>query len=283
MSYDQAEKLRNQLSLERKAKTIAVCSGKGGVGKSNFTLNFSIKLSQENYKILVFDLDVGMGNIDLLLGMQTESSIADVLNNRISIQDAIVKSPYGIDYIPGGSGLHGFLEMDAHKKAIFYQGLEKLLKEYDYVFFDMGAGVTETALFFILAADECFVVTTPEPTSITDAYGMVKHILSNQADMPIYTILNRSGNKIDGSNILDNFHTVIDRFLDGNARGLGFIPEDDNIMKAVMHQKPYTIIYPKTKAAKAVDLILQNYVKQVNRTMRKSGSFIERIKHFMKG
>ncbi|WP_152656377.1 MinD/ParA family protein [Oceanobacillus sp. CFH 90083] len=283
MSYDQAEKLRNQLSSERTAKTIAVCSGKGGVGKSNFTVNFSIKLAQENHKILVFDLDVGMGNIDLLLGMQTEFSIADVLNNRISIRDAIVKSPYGIDYIPGGSGLHSFLEMDEHKEAIFYQGLEKLLREYDYILLDMGAGVTETALFFILAADECFVVTTPEPTSITDAYSMVKHILSNRADMPIYTILNRVRNQIDGSNILDNFHTVIHRFLDGKAQALGFIPEDANVMKAVMHQKPYTMLYPKTKASKAIDLILQAYVNQTKILIRKPGSFIERIKHFMKG
>lgn len=101
MSYDQAEKLRNQLAPHRAAKTIAICSGKGGVGKSNFTLNFSIKLAKEKHRILVFDLDVGMGNIDLLLGMQTKHSIADVLNNRISIQDAIVKSNYGVDYVPG--------------------------------------------------------------------------------------------------------------------------------------------------------------------------------------
>lgn len=283
MSYDQAEKLRSQFSPERTAKTIAVCSGKGGVGKSNFTLNFSMKLAQENHKILIFDLDVGMGNIDLLLGMQTDYSIADVLNNRISIREAIVKSPYGIDYIPGGSGMRDFLEMDEHKKAIFYQGLETVWREYDYVLFDMGAGVTETALFFILSADECFIVTTPEPTSITDAYGMVKHILSNQADMPVYTILNRSRNKTEGSNILDNFHTVIHRFLDGEARSLGFIPEDGNVMKAVMHQKPYTELYPKTKASKAIESILQTYVNETNRTVRKQGSFIERIKHFMKG
>jgi len=283
MSYDQAEQLRNRLSPERTAKTIAVCSGKGGVGKSNFTLNFSMKLAQENHKILVFDLDVGMGNIDLLLGMQTDYSIADVLNNRISIQDAIVKSHYGIDYIPGGSGLHDFLEINEHKKAIFYQGLGKVWREYDYVLFDMGAGVTETSLFFILAADECFIVTTPEPTSITDAYGMVKHILSNQPDMPIYTILNRSRNKTESSNILDNFHTVIRRFLDTEARSLGCIPEDGNIMKAVMHQQPYTKLYPKTKASKAMESILQTYVNDTNRTVRKSGSFIERIKHFMKG
>ncbi|WP_080874740.1 MinD/ParA family protein [Oceanobacillus timonensis] len=279
MSYDQAEKLRNQLSSDRIAKTIAVCSGKGGVGKSNFTLNFSIKLAQENQRVLLFDLDVGMGNIDLLLGMQTDNSIADVLNNRISMHEAIVKSSYGMDYIPGGSGLLEFVELDKHKKAIFYQGLEKLLREYDYVLFDMGAGMTETALFFILAADECFVITTPEPTSITDAYGMVKHILTNQTDMPIYTILNRSRNNA----ILDNFHAVIDSFLDGEAQGLGSIPEDGNVMKAVMHQKPYTMLYPKTKASKAIDFILKTYVNRADRTGRKSGSFIERIKHFMKG
>ncbi|GEN86481.1 MinD/ParA family protein [Oceanobacillus sojae] len=281
MSYDQAEKLRNQLAPHRAAKTIAICSGKGGVGKSNFTLNFSIKLAKEKHRILVFDLDVGMGNIDLLLGMQTKHSIADVLNNRISIQDAIVKSNYGVDYVPGGSGLRDFLEIDQHKKAIFYQGLELTLREYDYVLFDMGAGVTETALFFIMSADECFIVTTPEPTSITDAYGMIKHILLNQADMPIYTILNRSRNSRDGQNILNNFHTIIHRFLDGEAQGLGFIPEDGNVMKAVMHQKPYTILYPKTKASKAVDSILHTYVNQTSGPLRRSGSFMERIKHFM--
>lgn len=132
-----------------------------------------------------------------------------------------------------------------------------------------------------MSADECFIVTTPEPTSITDAYGMIKHILLNQADMPIYTILNRSRNSRDGQNILNNFHTIIHRFLDGEAQGLGFIPEDGNVMKAVMHQKPYTILYPKTKASKAVDSILHTYVNQTSGPLRKSGSFMERIKHFM--
>lgn len=281
MSYDQAEKLRSQLSRRQTAKTIAICSGKGGVGKSNFTLNFSIKLASENNRILVFDLDVGMGNIDLLLGMQTKYSIADVLNNRISMQEAIVKSEVGVDYIPGGSGLRDFLEIDQHKKAVFYQGLGSVLKEYDYVLFDMGAGVTETALFFILAADECFIVTTPEPTSITDAYGMVKHILLNQSDMPVYTILNRSRNNSEGKMILNNFHTVIHRFLDGETQALGLIPEDGNIMKAVMQQQPYTILYPKTKAAKAIELILQTYINQTSNRWRKSGSFIDRIKRLI--
>ncbi|GIO21986.1 MinD/ParA family protein [Oceanobacillus sp. J11TS1] len=281
MSYDQAEKLRSQLASHRTAKTIAICSGKGGVGKSNFTLNFAIKLASQNNRILIFDLDVGMGNIDLLLGMQTKHSIADALNNRISIEEAIVKSNYGVDYIPGGSGLRDILEIDQHNKKIFSQGLASVLREYDFVLFDMGAGVTETALFFILAADECFVITTPEPTSITDAYGMVKHILVNQVNMPIYTILNRSRNNSDGKTVLNNFHKVIHRFLDGGAQALGLIPEDANVVKAVMHQEPYTILYPKTKASKAMELILQSYVQQTSNRSRKSGSFLERIKYFI--
>lgn len=275
MSYDQAERLRKQVSPKPQARTIAVCSGKGGVGKSNFTLNFAIRLARNNYRVLLFDLDIGMGNIDLLLGMQTTYSIADVLSNRISIHDAIVASDYGVEYIPGGSGLSDFMEIDRHKKAVFYQELASVMERYDYVLFDMGAGVNETALFFILAADECFIVTTPEPTSITDAYGIIKHILLNQAEMPIYTILNRVKSKKDAENILTNFHEVIKRFLSGDTQSLGAIPDDNHVAKAVMHQKPYTILYPKTKASQAIEEIRQNYIGKGNR--QKPGSFIDRI------
>src|SRR5699024_1692753 len=173
--HDQAERLRNRMNghvEENNCKTIAVISGKGGVGKSTTVLNFAIEMQNKGKRVLIFDLDIGMGNIDILLGQPSKYTILNFLEEFLPIHDMIETGPKGLSYIAGGSGFNDLLELDEAKLNYFFSQYELLTKDYDYIFFDLGAGVSKSSLAFILASDECFLVTTPEPTSIADAYSM---------------------------------------------------------------------------------------------------------------
>lgn len=285
MKHDQAEGLRRKLDRwnnPRQAKTLAVISGKGGVGKSNFALNFSLQLINNGKKVLLFDLDVGMGNIDILLGNRAEKTIVNLFEERLSVHDIIEQGPEGLAYIAGGSGLSNFFQMDESDHAYFYEQYRELSQAYDYILFDMGAGVTEDSLFFILASDECIVITTPEPTSVTDAYGMIKHVVNRKRDMPLHVILNREFIYQDGLKALERFKAVVSKFLDVEIHSVGIIPDDKVVTQAIVRQIPYTLYNEKSKAAKALKEITYNYVtqtKQVNRTT--SSSFVQRLKQLI--
>src|SRR5699024_492063 len=178
MMNDQAEQLRHHVKGHTNvAKTISIVSGKGGVGKSNTALNFCIELQKRGKKVLLFDLDIGMGNIDILLGKTPKYTIVDLFTDFMPIHDMIEIGPKGLSYIAGGCSLNDLVQMDPYKLDYFFQQYDLLVMEFDYIFFDMGAGATESSLAFILSSDECIVVTTPEPTAITDAYSMIKQIV----------------------------------------------------------------------------------------------------------
>src|SRR5699024_5063596 len=212
--YDQAEKLRDRLSKQQKqGKTIAVVSGKGGVGKSNTALNFSLELQRAGKRVLLFDLDVGMGNIDILIGNDAKYTIANLFNEFIPLHDIIELGPLDLSYVAGGTSLNEFICLDEQKLNYFYEQYNKIVKKYDYILFDLGAGVSQGSMSFILASDECFVVTTPEPTALTDAYSMIKHIFLKQSKMPISIIMNRCSNSREGNQLLDKFNQLINKFL----------------------------------------------------------------------
>ncbi|WP_339227727.1 MinD/ParA family protein [Oceanobacillus sp. FSL K6-2867] len=284
MKHDQAEGLRRKLDRRNQsgqAKTLAVISGKGGVGKSNFALNFSLQLINNGKKILLIDLDVGMGNIDILLGNRAEKTIVNLFEERLSIHEVIEQGPNGLSYIAGGSGLSNFFQMDESDRSYFYEQYMELAQTYDYILFDMGAGVTEESLFFILASDECIVITTPEPTSVTDAYGMIKHVVNRKHDMRLHVILNRAPNYQDGLKSLERFKAVVTKFLHVKIHSMGIIPDDKVVAQAIVRQIPYTLYNEKSKAAKALKEITYNYVTQTKQVNRTTSSFVQRLKQLM--
>lgn len=279
---DQAASLRRKVEMNsqpREAKTVSIISGKGGVGKSNIALNISLELLNQDKKVILFDLDVGMGNINILLGLQPRKSIVDLLNEELSIFDIMEQGPRNLSYIAGGSGLSGFFTLDDSKKNHFFEQYNELVHLYDYIIFDMGAGVTEDSLFFILASDECIVITTPEPTSITDAYSMIKQVVTNGYNMPIHVILNRARSQKEGMQALKRFQQVVTQFLQIHINLLGIIPEDQIVSEAVRKQTPYVILNEKSRAAKAMRELTTNYMKST-KEMNSIGtnSFIQRLK-----
>ncbi len=283
--HDQAENLRKKLANAKssiQAKTIAIVSGKGGVGKSNVAINFSLELLKSGKKVLIFDLDVGMGNIHILLGIQPKYTISNMFTNKLPICDIIEAGPNGLSFIAGGSGLSDLFTMTQDDSDYFFSQYEELLHLYDYIIFDMGAGATKDSLSFILAADECIIVTTPEPTSITDAYGMIKHIVNNHGTMQMYVIMNRAMSEKSGLKALADFQKIVKNFLEIDVKLMGILPDDKIVMKAVMRQTPYTIFNERASVSKAMRQIAENYLIRSNQLNKlEPFSFLGKLKQLM--
>lgn len=283
---DQAEKLRNRLKhnhANKDAKTIAVVSGKGGVGKSNFSLNFSLSLARKGNKVLLFDLDIGMGNIEILMGKTSTYSIADFLSRKAHLEEVIFSGPEGIDYISGGTGLNQLIRMDKDSVDSFTSGLGEMLKRYDYVILDMGAGLNEETLSILLSVHEIFVITTTEPTAIMDAYATMKYIHLADSNLPLYLIVNRASSVKEGNETLSRLDEVLSRFLKRSPVRLGILPDDKNVHEAVKRQIPFIIHNDRSPASKGLATIVNKYLTERPGTIAKNEnmSFAARLKQLL--
>ncbi|MGG0718814.1 MinD/ParA family protein [Robertmurraya massiliosenegalensis] len=282
---DQAEALRrrlNDLSKLRKTKALAVVSGKGGVGKSNFSLNFAISLCHKGYKVLLFDMDVGMGNIDILLGKSSKFTIIDFFEKDQTLKSIVTEGPKNLHYIAGGTGLNRLFNLDRTMLEKFTEEFSNVLNEYDYVIFDMGAGVTEETLQFILSVDEIILVTTPEPTSITDGYAMLKHIHMQNDKVPFLVVVNRTLEENDGLATFNRLNSVTQKFLGRELKLLGMIPDDKSIRLAVANQTPF-ILAAKSSASKALIELTERYEQEKYNVMQPSNDFrfVTKLKRFL--
>ncbi|MFD1018201.1 MinD/ParA family protein [Thalassobacillus hwangdonensis] len=282
---DQAQRLREILEQRKqtgRARTIAITSGKGGVGKSNFALNFSMELINLGKRVLLFDLDIGMGNIDILIGKSPTYTILNLFDEKLSIHDIIESGPNSLSYIAGGSGFTDFFKLTDEKFRYFTQEFDKLQQTYDYIIFDMGAGATQDSLHFILAADEVIVVTTPEPTSLTDAYAMIKHVHRSRSDQSIRILINRAANKSEGHETIDRLTSVVRKFLDREIEALGILPDDKTVSKAVIQQVPYTQFDKRSSISKALVEVAGDFVSGTNtEEKRQESSFLFKLKELL--
>src|SRR5690625_3460111 len=285
MMNDQAKHLRHMLennSINRSGHTIAIVSGKGGVGKSNIAVNFSLELIARNHSVLLVDLDVGMCNIDILLGLTANKTIADLINQRLLIEDIIEIGPNNIAYIAGGSGINQIFSLTKDDANYFLKEYEKIQHLYDYIIFDIGAGVSSDSMFFILASDECFVVTTPEPTSITDAYGIIKHIVKLNNETPIYLIMNRISSLKQGKQSMMRFQKVVKQFLNVQVHALGFLLYDQMVTRAVINQVPLQITHKRSLMAEGIQQMTDHYLTQrTSDNLNYTHTFIQRFKLFL--
>ncbi|MCL7746486.1 MinD/ParA family protein [Halalkalibacter alkaliphilus] len=281
---DQAENLRRLIEMndKKEAKVIAVVSGKGGVGKSNVCLNFAISLSNLNKKVAIIDLDIGMGNLDILMGLTPRFHLLDMLENQLSIWEIIEESKVGISYIAGGSGFSKFADLNEEKRQRFFSQIEQMGQAFDYIFLDMGAGATKESLKFVLSAHEVFIVTTPEPPAITDAYSMLKYIYLQEKDKPLFLIVNRADSEMEGTRTLNNFKHVALQFLQKEISTLGFIPNDASVSKAVKAQIPFVIWNKQAKASIAVNGLASSYLGVGKQSPTKFGQFLYKMKKMVK-
>ncbi|MCZ8492514.1 MinD/ParA family protein [Priestia megaterium] len=283
---DQAAVLREKVLKKhqnslRNCKTLAVLSGKGGVGKSNLSLNLSLALTKQKQRVLLFDMDIGMGNIDILIGQTASYTMVDLLEKKLSIQQIIKKGPRNLAYVAGGTGISSVFEWSPSDLAHLIQELNSLTNQYDYMIFDMGAGMSESVLKFLKAVDEMIVVTTPEPTSITDAYAAIKLAASYSVSAPVRLIINKTLSDKEGNETYERFNRAVQQFLNVSISLLGIVPDDQAVQKAVNRQIPFFLQDPKSKASTSLVDMVNILVPQDDRTATNTqGMFIRRLKRF---
>ncbi|MBQ2744196.1 MAG: MinD/ParA family protein [Lachnospiraceae bacterium] len=259
---DQAEKLRNIIKAqndtqERQARVITVTSGKGGVGKSSVSINLALQFRKQGKSVIIFDADFGLANIEVMFGAIPKYNLADMIFRGKEFKDIIVEGPEGIGFISGGSGINGLGNMNKDQVQYLVFKLKELEKLADIIIIDTGAGISDSVLEFVVSSSEVLLVTTPEPTSITDAYALLKTLSARSTFDKDYTeikvITNRVSSYEEGRNLYNKLEVVVCKFLNINLKYLGIIPMDANMSKAVMQQKPISSAYPNSAAAEAIE------------------------------
>lgn len=263
---DQAENLRNivkqQNSInERRARVITVTSGKGGVGKSSISINLAIQFAKQGKKVIIFDADFGLANIEVMLGAIPKFNLADMIFNGKEFKDIIVNGPMDIGFVSGGSGINRLANMTKDQVMFLVYKLRELETLADVIIVDTGAGISDSVLEFVMSSSEVILVTTPEPTSITDSYALLKSLNAksgfNKEETVINVVSNRVSDYEEGFNLYNKLSLVVDKFLNIHLKFLGVIPADNNMQKAVMQQKPASIAYPNSSSTKAFENILE--------------------------
>ncbi|KYG89525.1 MinD/ParA family protein [Metasolibacillus sp. FSL H7-0170] len=261
---DQAEILRMKMLESQGAlgKSIAIVSGKGGVGKSNFTTNFAALLAKEGKNVVILDMDIGMGNIHILFGKTTEYSLKDYLQGSVTLDQVMFAGPNEVRYISGGSGMSALVEWSDAMFEALISAFRQLQQSFDYILFDMGAGATNWSLDLLTSIDEIIVISTAEPTAIMDAYSMMKFIHLKDSEKTFYILCNRVMSKEEGQETLGRLNGAMQKFMSKETIPLGSLPEDPVVRKAVREQVPFTILYPNAPISKTMQQIVQRFLQE---------------------
>jgi len=271
----------------KSARIITITSGKGGVGKSNIAVNMSIALSNMGLKVALIDGDLGLANVDVLLGITPEFSMADILHSNKSIMEALCEGPGGIKFLSGGSGIEELAKLNKDQLEKFITNIGILDSYFDIIVVDTGAGISDNVISFVMASDEVIIVTTPDPTAIMDAYALIKVISARNKDKDVKIIVNRAENISEANNVLNKLVLVSDKFLQMKISPLGFVLYDESVVKAVKSQVPFLNSSPNSIASKNIRDITNNLINSsgyVEGGIRSSGikSFINRVYNFFK-
>ncbi len=267
---------------------ITVTSGKGGVGKTSFIINFAISLAKQGKKVLLFDADLGMANVDVLLKTNTRYSIVDVIEGTKGINEVIAEAPGGINLIAGGSGMQQLASLTPAQFNRITSGFGYLESQYDYVLIDTGAGLSKNVTNFIFASDETIILTTPEPHAITDAYSIIKVILEEDRDVDLKLIVNKCETPAEGTEVLKRITGVVKNFLNYTIIPLGHIPESKVVSRSIREQVPFALNHPSSDVGKAVAALAEKQInpltQEQSRRESKPSSFVNRfIKLFSHG
>lgn len=261
----------------RKAKIISVTSGKGGVGKSLFSVNFSIACAKLGKKVLLIDGDLGLANVHILTNAHPEYDLLDILEKRKPIEETIIQGPEGVHIIPGASGIFKLSNLTHARRQMLVNEFAKLESLYDIILIDTEAGISHNVIKFISISDETFVVCTPDITSMADAYATIKVIRSKKMDTKLSIIINRIKSYDEAHSTYKKLSTVCDKFLSIVPANLGYIFEDAHIIKqSVKKRVPYIISYPKSKVAISLKTVTSNYFGLTG-TQTDSSNFLNKL------
>ncbi|WP_281174020.1 MinD/ParA family protein [Methylomicrobium agile] len=254
--HDQAQGIRNMKSV-KPVKVIAVASGKGGVGKTNVSVNVAVALAKKGRRVALLDADMGLANVDILLGIYPKFNLAHVLSGEKSMNEIMVEGPMGLKVIPGSSGIQKMSELTTLEQAALIRAFSEIDQEMDVLIVDTAAGISASVINFVRACQEVMVVICDEPTSLTDAYAFIKLLNRDYTVSDFNVIANMVQTGEQGRKLFQKLCKVTDAYLDVNLQFIGSIPYDLTLRKSVQQQSPVVLEYPKSDISLAITEIAE--------------------------
>jgi flagellar biosynthesis protein FlhG len=272
---DQAQRLRELVFRTRSmARVIAVTSGKGGVGKTSTSVNLAIAMAAHGRRVILLDADLGLANVEVLMGLGSLYNLGHVIDGEKRMLDILVKAPGGIEVVPGSSGLARVADLSESARANVIDGLRDLQEQADYIIIDTMAGIGRNAVAFTSAADEVLLITTPEPSSIVDAYAMLKTICSTRGDAVIRLLVNMAASQEQARAVAAKLSGVAQQYLGRPLPCAGFLPRDPHVSQAVMQSKPFVLAFPAAPVSKCMQVFAGRLVHQpVSTEVEREGFF----------
>ena len=269
VAMDQAGTLRNmQSQLDKSAvelqipmtRVLSITSGKGGVGKTAVVSNIAVSLAKQGKKVLIIDADLGLANIDVVLGISPEYNLNHFFNGERTLEEVMIEGPYGLKILPAGSGVQQYTRLDGQLKMRLIDSLDALEEHFDVVLIDTEAGISDNVTYFNVAAQDILVVTTPEPTAITDAYALMKLLSTQYHQKKFLLAVNAVRSADEGLDVFEKLTMVSGRYLDIFLDYLGCIPYDRKMHESVRQQQVMVDLYPDNKVAKAFNTLSENLI-----------------------
>jgi flagellar biosynthesis protein FlhG len=264
MIVDQAQNLRDLMGRARAVRVISIASGKGGVGKSSLAVNLAITMSRLGVRVLILDADFGLANVDVMLGITTRLDLSYFLKGERTLHEIIQLGHEGVRFISGGSGVGDLINMDEFQLSELLAKIVHIDAPIDLIIMDAGAGVGNTIMQVLLASSETIVVTTAEPTSVLDAYALVKTIVKNNATHPLHVIANKCENMREAQSVQTGFVDVCGKHLGKNINPLGLISYNHNITATIKRQIPITVSDPQSVTSREIDIIARALLDMPN-------------------
>lgn len=278
---DQAEQLRNLVKANSHpqkplARVITVTSGKGGVGKSNTSINLAIQFRKLGQKVVILDADFGLANIEIMFGAVPKYNLSDLIYQGKNIKEIITWGPMDVGFISGGSGISGLNNLSKEHLQCIVQSLSELDEIADTIIIDTGAGISDAVMEFLVASGEILLVTTPEPTSITDSYSLLKalslHPKYAKEEISVKLIANKVQRMGDGESLYKKLNAVVEKYLKTSMEYLGEVPMDTQLLNAIMQQKPVSMESPNAKSSMAYEQMAAKLVnKEITENISRRG------------
>ncbi len=266
---DQAEQLRNVVKSKQarsvsKARVITITSGKGGVGKSNIAVNLAVQLRKLGKKVIIFDADMGLANVEVMFGAIPKYNLSDMIYHGKKLKEIITEGPMEIGFISGGNGITGMNNLTKNQLSRLVNNLNELDEVTDFIWIDTGAGIANNVMEFVSASPEVLLVLTPEPSSLTDSYSLIKALYGNPGfarhSTNIEVVVNRTVSMDDGQIVYEKLSSVISKFLQGEVHFFGTIPQDGLLEKSVRAQKIVSMTAPNARSARAFERLAQSLI-----------------------
>lgn len=280
---DQAEALReimrqNPQVNSSRTRIITVASGKGGVGKTNISTNLALSYARLGKKVILMDADLGLANVNVVLGIIPKYNLYHLIRKQKTMKDIIMDTSYGIQIVAGASGFSKIANLSDEERNNFVKELTELSNA-DVIIIDTSAGVSNNVLSFIAAADEAIIVTTPEPTAITDAYGIIKIVATEieASGLGLKLIVNRVKSVTEGKKVAERVINIASQFLNLKVDYLGYVYDDPMVQQAVLKQKPFLVVDPKGKASACVNQVVSRLEKVEYKEGGGIGSFLRKL------